>query len=134
MSACPCASGHDYAACCGRYLSGKALPPTAEALMRSRFSAFTKQNANYLVATLLPAKRERNELKTIQKSFRGILWVKLEVLATEQGGENDERGVVEFRAHWQAAAGREKGSLHERSTFVKQGDRWYYEDGEQFPG
>lgn len=130
---CPCSPDTEYSACCGRYLSGNALPPTAEALMRSRFSAFAKQNANYLVATLLPAKRERNELKSIQKSFRGIRWVKLEVLGTEKGAAGDDTGAVEFRAYWQAAAGREKGELHERSTFVKQGDRWYYEDGEQFP-
>ncbi|MFP5440015.1 MAG: YchJ family protein [Gammaproteobacteria bacterium] len=130
---CPCNPEVEYAACCGRYISGGKLPPTAEALMRSRFSAFAKQNANYLVATVLPEKRERNELKSTQKSFRGILWVKLDVLATDKGGENDDTGTVEFRAYWQAAAGREKGSLHERSTFVKQGDRWYYADGEQFP-
>ncbi len=99
--------------------------------MRSRYSAFAKQNANYLVATVLPEKRERNELKNTQKSFRGIRWIKLEVLATEKGSETDTDGVVEFRADWQAAASREKGSLHEKSTFVKQGDRWYYVDGDQ---
>lgn len=132
-SPCPCSPDTDYSACCGRFISGGQLPQTAEQLMRSRFTAFAKQNANYLVASLLPSKRDRNELRSLQKSFRGIQWLKLDVLATERGGAGDANGTVEFRAHWQQAGGGESGSLHERSTFVKQGDRWYYEDGEELP-
>lgn len=133
MNPCPCSPDVEYTACCGRYLSGGQLPPTAEALMRSRYTAFAKQNANYLVATVLPEKRARNELKSTQKSFRGVLWTRLEILATEKGAEGDDTGIVEFNAYWKAAAGRGNGTLHERSTFVKQGDRWYYLDGEQSP-
>lgn len=51
----------------------------------------------------------------------------------DKGCEADNTGTVEFRADWQATAGREKGALHEVSTFAKQGDRWYYVDGEQKP-
>lgn len=131
---CPCTPDTDYSACCGRFISGGQLPQTAEQLMRSRFSAFAKQNANYLFATVLPEKRERDELKSLQKSFRGMSWVKLEILATEKGAATDTEGTVEFRAHWQqVAGGDEKGTLRERSQFVKPADRWYYFDGEQLP-
>ena len=128
MTACPCSADRDYADCCGRYLSGGQLPPTAEALMRSRYTAFARQNANWLYASLLPAKREKNELKSLQKSFRGITWTQLEVLATDKGGAQDSEGTVEFRAH--CTANGETATIHERSSFVKQGDRWYYVDGE----
>ncbi len=131
MNPCPCSPDTNYAACCGRFITGGQLPQTAEQLMRSRYTAFAKQNANYLFATVLPSKRERDELKSLQKSFRGIRWVKLEVIGTEKGGPGDTTGTVEFRAHFAPAAGGEGGTLHERSTFVKQGDRWYYEDGRE---
>ena len=128
MTACPCSADRDYADCCGRYLAGGQLPPTAEALMRSRYTAFARQNANWLYATLLPSKREKNELKSLQKSFRGIRWTGLEILATDRGGEQDSEGTVEFRARCEANG--EQGAIHERSTFVKQAGRWYYVDGE----
>ena len=40
--ACPCASGRLYAECCEQYHAGSASEPTAESLMRARFSAYVK--------------------------------------------------------------------------------------------
>lgn len=128
---CPCGSGNNYDACCGPFLGGRAQAQTAEQMMRSRYSAYARQNANYLVATTHPSKRARNELKAIGKSFRGITWVGLEIIATEKGGAEDNEGLVEFRAT--CTAGREKSSIHEKSTFVREDGRWYYLDGEIFP-
>nr|WP_316226808.1 SEC-C metal-binding domain-containing protein [Bradyrhizobium sp. SZCCHNS3052] len=39
---CPCGSGLPYDRCCGPYLDGDDQPPTAEALMRSRYTAYTR--------------------------------------------------------------------------------------------
>lgn len=128
MTACPCGSRQAYDDCCGRFLAGRAQPATAEQMMRSRYTAFARQNANYLFATLLPASRQRDELKSLQKSFRGITWVGLEIVATERGGEADADGIVEFRATCEANG--ERAVVHERSTFTRRDGRWYYVDGE----
>jgi SEC-C motif-containing protein len=128
---CPCGSGNPYDTCCGPYIGGRAVPETAEQLMRSRYTAYARQNANYLVATTYPSKRARNELKAISKSFRGISWVGLEVIASDKGGAGDSEGLVEFRAT--CTAGREKSGIHEKSRFVREDGRWFYLDGEILP-
>ena len=46
--ACPCGSGKEYAACCGPVISGKAAAPTAEALMRARYSAYVKAEIGFI--------------------------------------------------------------------------------------
>lgn len=128
---CPCGSGETYAACCGPFLGGRAQPETAEQMMRSRYTAYARQSANYLVATTHPSKRARNELKAVSKSFRGITWVSLEILATEKGSATDNDGIVEFKAT--CAAGREKSTIHEHSSFVREDGRWFYLDGDILP-
>jgi SEC-C motif-containing protein len=54
-------------------------------------------------------------------------WTRLTILDTEGGLEDDEHGEVEFVAGY-----RESGvakQLHERSTFVREGGRWFYVSG-----
>ncbi len=48
---CPCSSNKNYADCCGRYLNGGEVAPNAEALMRSRYTAYTLGRGDYLLAT-----------------------------------------------------------------------------------
>ena len=54
---CPCGSGRAFTACCGPYLAGTALPETAEALMRSRYTAYARRDGAYLSATWHPTTR-----------------------------------------------------------------------------
>ena len=54
--ACPCGLADDYDACCGRFHAGTPAP-TAEALMRSRYSAFAVGDAGYLLRTWHPSRR-----------------------------------------------------------------------------
>ena len=49
---CPCGSGKPLSACCGPYLEGKEDPPTPEALMRSRYTAYTQGNLDYIEKTM----------------------------------------------------------------------------------
>lgn len=125
---CPCGSGQTYDSCCSPFIGGRAQPETAEQLMRSRYTAYARQNANYLVASTHPSKRERNELKTVTRSFRGVTWTGLTVIATEKGGAADSEGMVEFKAT--CTAGSQQSSIHERSRFVREGGRWFYFDGD----
>ncbi|MBD7981609.1 YchJ family protein [Oerskovia sp. Sa2CUA9] len=129
---CPCLSGETYGACCGRFHTGLAgsgpdavRAPTAEALMRSRYAAFAVGDADYLLATWHPSTRPA-ELDLDDD----VTWRRLDVVATSAGGPLDRTGVVEFVAHFRSAETRERGSLHEVSSFVREGGRWFYVDGE----
>lgn len=129
---CPCLSGETYGACCGRYHRGLAeggadavTAPTAEALMRSRYAAFAVGDADYLLATWHPSTRP-----TDLDLDDDVTWRRLDVVATSAGGPLDRTGVVEFVAHYRSAETRERGSLHEVSSFVREGGRWYYVDGD----
>ncbi|HWJ83427.1 MAG TPA: YchJ family metal-binding protein [Nocardioides sp.] len=122
-AACPCGSGTAYAACCGRFHGGTAAT-TAEELMRSRYAAFAVGDAAYLLRTWHPATRPGSI--TLDPEQR---WTGLEVLATEAGGEDDAKGVVEFRASYVVRG--EPGSLHEISRFFRVAGDWVYVRGRQ---
>lgn len=123
-TACPCGGGA-YATCCGPFHAGAAAP-TAERLMRSRYSAFALGLEPYLRSTWSPATRPRDlELDP------GTVWRRLQIVDSVRGGEGDDTGVVEFRAAFRSPEG--AGRLHERSRFVRSGGRWVYVDGEILP-
>ncbi|SDJ26030.1 SEC-C motif-containing protein [Frankineae bacterium MT45] len=120
---CPCGSGETYPNCCGRFHSGSTPAPTAKALMQSRFSAFALGDAGYLLATWDPSTRPGDlELDAETR------WTRLDIVTTLRGGPFDDRGVVEFKAHFRGPDGR--GVLHERSLFARQQQRWFYVSGE----
>jgi len=103
---------------------------TAEALMRSRYSAFAVGDVAYLVRTWHPARRP-NDLRLEP----AMTWTGLEIVDTRAGGPDDADGEVEFRASWRREAGhggREpgRGVLHERSRFGRRAGRWVYVDGD----
>ena len=120
---CPCGSEVEYARCCGRYLDSSEIPPSAEQLMRSRYSAFVLRNEPYLVATWHPDTRPSKVRLDGQQR-----WVGLSIRATEGGGLDDHTGSVEFVARYKIDG---KGHrLHEISRFEKIDGRWYYLDGQ----
>ncbi|MFF5175765.1 YchJ family protein [Micromonospora sp. NPDC000089] len=119
---CPCGTGLPYPDCCGPVHRGAATAGTAEALMRSRFSAFAVGHADYLLRSWHSSTRPaRLRLDPAQR------WTRLEILATERGGLFDSEGAVAFRAHYREAG--RPGMLDERSRFVREDGRWVYLDG-----
>jgi len=127
---CPCgrtgARGRvrPYAECCGRFVEDfEGTPaPDAEALMRSRYTAFVLQRADYLLATWHPSTRPA------ALDFEpGLLWLGLKVRAHLPG--DAAHAQVEFVARMRHASGR-ASRLAERSRFVREGGRWYYVDGD----
>ncbi|MCD9877595.1 YchJ family protein [Streptomyces guryensis] len=131
---CPCGLAETYDACCGRFHRGEAAAPTAEALMRSRYSAFVKLNDQYLLRTWHPGTRPAT-----LKLDPGMRWTGLEILDTTDGSAFHGTGTVTFRASY------EGGSLLERSRFERSETgvppaggwgriegAWVYVDGE-FP-
>lgn len=127
MATCHCGSGKPYAKCCEPYINGEPAP-TAEALMRSRYSAYVVGAVDYLGETLHPDHRSDFDRNATAKWASESEWKQLDILATEGGEEGDEEGIVEFRAVFSEAGGEDMAHT-ERSRFVKKGDRWYYVDG-----
>jgi SEC-C motif-containing protein len=119
---CPCGSGRPYAECCELLHLGGAAP-TAEALMRSRFSAFALGLDGYLLTSWHPATRPA-ELDLDPD----LTWRRLQIVDTVAGGPEDATGVVEFRASYRGPDG--AGLLHERSRFERVDGRWVYRDGD----
>jgi len=93
---CPCGSNQPLAQCCGPYLAGEQLPATAEALMRSRYTAYTLQDDNYLLETWHPNTRPDDPHPS--NDGDGSVWTGLNIVRTEQGQAGDSEGVVEFVA------------------------------------
>lgn len=126
---CPCNSGESLETCCAKYLNSidedpVAYPPTAEALMRSRYTAFALGDVRYLLHTWHPETRPATlELDPDQH------WYLLEILGTSRGGFLDDSGVVSFRASYRSAMNRKlRDSLTETSSFTRQGKQWLYVD------
>lgn len=90
--------------------------------MRSRFSAFAERDESYLLRSWHPATRpERVGFDA------GTRWTRLEIVHAEGGGAEDDKGVVEFRAHY--LDGATPGELHEISRFVRRDGAWVYVRG-----
>ena len=123
---CDCGRPNPYAACCGYWhanlasTSPGALDP--ETLMRSRYSAFVRGKADYLLDTWHPSTRpERDSLQPES----GTRWLGLVVKRASQDGD---AGTVEFVARWKVG-GRPAVRHHETSRFVCDDGRWFYVDG-----
>ncbi|MFT4215893.1 MAG: YchJ family metal-binding protein [Micropruina sp.] len=114
---CPCGGGR-YADCCAPFLRRETWPPTAEALMRSRYAAFAVADAEYLLRTWHP----RTRPESLELDDRR--WDGLEIVERTDGAEDDLMGIVGFVARW-SDRGR-RGTLVERSAFVRRGGRWVY--------
>jgi SEC-C motif-containing protein len=121
--ACPCGSSHPYEACCGRFHAG-APAPTAEALMRSRYSAYVLALEPYLLSTWHASTRPAS---LALDADRGIRWLGLQVKRHEAESDN---ALVEFVARYKIAGRAQR--IHETSRFRLEDGRWYYVDGE-FP-
>ncbi|MCD0449976.1 hypothetical protein LO762_12350 [Actinocorallia sp. API 0066] len=116
---CPCGLDADYDACCGRYHRGDAQAPTAERLMRSRYSAFAVGDAAYLARTWHPSTRPDDV--GVDGATR---WTGLEILGRTAGSALDTEGTVHFRAHY-TERGRNR-HLEENSRFVVLDNAWVY--------
>ncbi|MCB1800926.1 MAG: YchJ family protein [Gammaproteobacteria bacterium] len=128
MSVCPCGSGLEYAHCCQPHIEGVKTPPTAEALMRSRYSAYVVGAVDYLGDTLHPDHRDDWDRDATRRWAEQSSWLGLEIVATEGGTAEDNEGMVEFVATFEE--GGRKTVHRERSRFQAVRGRWYYVDGE----
>lgn len=129
-NSCPCGSGQTYSACCEVFHRGAAAP-TAEKLMRSRYSAYVVGEIDYIAATNDPETGQDFDAEAARAWSKESDWLGLEIVATERGLETDDEGVVEFKASYQAKGESEPEIHHEVSLFRrdKKSRRWFYRDG-----
>ena len=122
--ACPCGLGL-YEHCCFPFHQGLAKAPSAERLMRSRYSAFAKHNLPYIVQTTAIGQQAALDQKAILDWAKSNQWLKLEIVqANEKIDKNHAK--VEFKAHYHD--GKSSQIHHEVSHFVKFEDAWYFLD------
>ena len=128
-SPCPCGSGARYAQCCVPYHLGESLPPTAQALMRSRYCAYVYDLADYLFDTWHVSTRDPNLHSSLAQEAQQLStkWLGLTICRAFDGTQADE-AFVEFIAKYKVG-GAAAQRLHETSRFVYQHGRWWYVDG-----
>lgn len=126
---CPCGSSESFEKCCQPFLSGTSLPETAEKLMRSRYSAYTKADVDYLRKTLAPESRSDFDPKSTEQWAKESTWKGLKIISTDRGGPGDKKGTVEFSATYEHEG--EALEHYEVSKFRKSDKgQWLFVDGE----
>ncbi len=116
---CPCDSGSNYRDCCQKYIAGRANPPTALTLMRSRYTAFVLLDESYLRYSWHPDNCPNNIFLDSDDQ-----WLGLKIKSTYEGNTEDKTGEVEFIARCKKSGKARR--LHENSFFVKKHNRWFY--------
>jgi len=126
---CPCGSEKEISDCCGALINGIKQADTVEELMRSRYTAFTMSDINYLVKTQLPSAglRKEKERKKLKRWAQSVEWLYLSVMKVIDGGVDDENGKVIFRAFY--IQNEEYENIYEESLFEKVEGKWFYIDG-----
>lgn len=121
---CPCCSAKSYQECCEPYHLWVKNAPTAEALMRSRYSAYAMRNAEYLIKTWHP----KTLPKRLDETISEAKWIEL-VIHRSWDSDIDNEAFVDFTARYRNINGKAE-KMHEISRFLKQGEHWFYIDGE----
>jgi SEC-C motif-containing protein len=127
MEQCPCGTGLVYADCCLPVIKGMRAAETAEALMRSRYSAYVKVETDYIFETTHPKHREGYDAAGTKDWAESAQWQGLEIVSLKNGESTDTTGEVEFIARYSVKG--EPQEHHERALFVKENDRWLFTDG-----
>ena len=123
LSTCFCGSSQPYAACCRVFLESQADAETAQALMRSRYTAYVLGDEKYLLQTWAPATCPQ----ILDLAINQVKWLGLEIHTCRKGLMLDNEGEVEFSVTYVAAGC--VCTLHENSRFVRLERKWYYLDG-----
>ena len=121
---CYCGSSKQLQDCCEPIIKGLQKATTAEALMRSRYSAYAIHEADYLVATTHISQRKHHIKADILDWATTNKWLRLEII-------NSTENTVEFKAYFSDNT-LQNHIHHELSTFIFENGSWFYVDGEFF--
>lgn len=125
---CPCGSGKKYSECCEPIIKGTVKAPTAEALMRARYTAYVVHNIDFIINTCQEGEGIADiDRKATEDWSKQSEWHGLRILHTEKGTENDDEGIVEFEADYSLHQMRDVH--HETAAFKKYNGEWKYTTG-----
>ncbi len=124
MTKCPCGSDKNYDECCGIYINDQTKPATPEQLMRSRYTAYTQANIDYIQRTMQAPASDRFDAESARQWAATVEWLGLEVI---HSNIEKDKGYVEFIARFNEHD--KKNCIHEISEFHQINGQWYYVDG-----
>jgi len=128
MADCSCGSGKDYEKCCAMYIEKGIPAPTAELLMRARYTAYAKGKIDFIMDSHIPSDRDNLSREDITLWSSSSEWQGLEILNTSKGTESDSKGTVEFKAHYMQD--RARYTHHEVALFEKVEGQWFFADSQ----
>jgi len=138
MKNCHCGSGRQYSECCEPYITGQAKAPTAEALMRSRYSAYVEHAIDYIINTcVVKGDKDNADYKSTRDWSEKSKWLGLKITSVEKGGIEDNEGTVEFEASYERDG--LKDVHQEKAKFKRETDadgtfgEWLYDEGQIVP-
>ncbi|MBA2650927.1 MAG: SEC-C domain-containing protein [Tatlockia sp.] len=129
MSQCPCGSPNDYLDCCGLLIDKQTEARSPEALMRSRYTAYTQAKIDYIKNTMRGKPLDDFNEIDATKWAQQVYWKCLEVITSSMDDKDENIGYVEFIARFQ-----EQGKtqvIHELSKFQRIEGKWFYTEGIQ---
>lgn len=126
MSSCYCCSGKLFANCCEPYLLNNKQAPDAQALMRSRFSAYCTSNYDYILATYGAEQRKKLTCEALKGSAGESRWLALDVI--DFNAISNQTANVEFIATYADSGNLYR--MHELSNFELQDGTWRYTTGQ----
>lgn len=124
LELCPCGSKQAYDKCCERFILGREIPTTAEQLMRSRYTAYTQANIDYIQATMRELAAENFDPVAAESWAKAVKWKRLKVYESFSHPSDAERAFVSFSAYY-IAQGRPE-EIREVSEFKRIDGRWFY--------
>ncbi|SNR92422.1 SEC-C motif-containing protein [Humidesulfovibrio mexicanus] len=126
MSKCHCGNDLPFKQCCQPIIAGQPAP-TAEALMRARYSAYVVGDIDFLTTSLAPEERHDFEPEQAKAWSENSKWIGLTIHAVKGGGPDDQVGLVDFTASYEYQGARQ--DHRELASFKRIDGVWHYTDG-----
>ncbi len=126
MSECPCNPEKSYEECCKPFHEGKEHAPSAEALMRARYSAYALGEIDYLLRSIPLIERKKFDRRSAKQWSQSADWKGLEICSVDEKAQGT-RAKIEFIARFEHDG--EEHKHHEVGSFEKVRDRWFFLDG-----
>lgn len=126
---CTCGSKKNAAECCSLIIQGKKTAETPEQLMRSRYTAYTQANIDYIQKTMVGTAAKNFDAITAKAWANSVIWLGLLVKRAYVDPANSNKGFVEFEATFKDNSGKTQ-KLCELSEFEKIGYQWFYTNGQ----
>lgn len=124
---CPCGSDRLYSECCEPFLRGHALPSSPEELMRSRYTAYSQADMDYIQRTMRGSALRGFNPEETKIWAAQAQWLSLKVISAPQPASDSNLGYVEFIAVFVQRGNRQV--IYERSEFQRIDGRWFYAGG-----